>query len=383
MGRADGPPEVGGVMGEAVVLHVLEALEGGTARHLVDLVRHVDGISHLVAVPRRRSFGVTDQTAARVMRDAGASVHLTPMRRQPWAPGNAVALATLFRLVDRYRPDIVHGHSSVGGALARLVAGRRPVLYTPHGIVEGGAYLAVERLLGRRVTRLVAVSPSEGDLAARLRLVPPGRITVIPNGVDIDPPAGAFDLRARLGLAPATPLVGTVARLVPQKAPVLFVRACAIVAHRRPDVHFLLIGSGPLQSDVDVAVRAGRLAGRFHQLRSVPGAAGLLDQLQVVLLLSRFEGGPYLPLEAMRAGTPIVVCDVVGNRDAAQDGVSGFVVPPDDPVAAADRVVELLGHPQTGLAMGLAGRRRVAEHFDVGDMGRRTKALYDEVLLGR
>ena len=368
-------------MDDPVVLHVLEAVEGGTARHVVDLVRHVDGIRHEVAIPWRRSFGVTDESAAPSLRAAGATVHLLPMHRRPWAPANAVALHALFQLVGRRRPDVVHGHSSVGGALARVAARGRPVVYTPHGIVEARAYLAVERGLGRWTARLVAVSPSEGDLAARLRLVGPGRIAVIPNGVDLDLPAGGFDLRSRLGLAPATPLVGTVARLVTQKAPVQFVRTCALVALRHPDVHFLLIGSGPLQPDVDRAVREGSLVGRFHHLPSLPAAAGVLDQVQVVVLLSRFEGGPYLPLEAMRAGTPVVVSDVVGNRDVVEDGVSGFVVAPQDPVAAAARVVDLLDQPETGRLMGQAGRLRVADHFDVREMGRRTKALYDDVLL--
>jgi glycosyltransferase involved in cell wall biosynthesis len=186
-----------------------------------------------------------------------------------------------------------------------------------------------------------------------------------------------------LGLAPATPLVGTVARLVAQKAPMRFVATCAAVAHRRPDAHFLLIGSGPLQRDVDRVVHACGLADRFHQLPSLPVAAGVLDQIQVVVLLSRFEGGPYLPLEAMRAGTPVVVSDVVGNRDTVEDGVSGFLVAPEDTAEAADRVVHLLDDDDARRRMGRAGRRRVAEHFDVEEMGRRTQALYDEVLRRR
>ena len=367
-------------MSRLVVLHVLEALEGGTARHLVDLVRHAEGVRHVVVVPVERSAGVTDREAAPAMLAAGATVHHLPMRRTPWAPGNAAALAGLVRLTRRLRPDVVHAHSSIGGALARAAGWGAPVVYTPHAMATSPAYLAVERLLGRGTDRVVAVSPSEGERIERQRLVPPGRVVVIPNGIDLDPPPpDGRDLRRLLGLPADVRLVGTVARLIPQKAPVWFVAACAEVARRRPDVHFVLIGSGPLQRDVDRAVEASDLAGRLHRLASVPGAARVLGQLDVVTLLSRFEGGPYLPLEAMRAGTPVVVSDVVGNRDVVEDGVSGFVVPAGDAWTAADRAIRLLEDDPGRAAMVEAARRRLAERHDVRSMGLRTVALYQEL----
>lgn len=364
-------------MADLVVLHVLEALEGGTARHLVDLVRHVGGVRHEVVVPVERSAGVTDHDAVPAMVAAGVTVHHLPMRRAPWEPPNAVGLARLARLGRRLRPDVVHAHSSIGGALARLGTWGAPLVYTPHALTDAHPYLAVERLLGRRTDRVIAVSPSEGELIARLGLVPADRVVVIPNGIDLEPPApDGRDLRGLLGLPPATPLVGTVARLVPQKAPAWFVAACGEVARRRPDVHFLLVGSGPLQPEVDREVGHHQLGRRFHQLPSLAGAAGMLGQLDVVALLSRFEGGPYLPLEAMRAGTPVIVSDVTGNRDAVEDGVSGFVVRPGDAPSAADRAIRLLEDEGARASMVEAGRRRVAERHDVRVMGRRTAELY-------
>ncbi len=65
------------------VLHVLEALEGGTARHLRDLVRFTPGVEHHVAVPAQRVGGLTDADAIPAMRAAGAVVHLVPMTRRP------------------------------------------------------------------------------------------------------------------------------------------------------------------------------------------------------------------------------------------------------------------------------------------------------------
>ncbi len=363
-----------------VVLQVLEALEGGTARHLVDLVRHAGGVRHEVVVPAERSAGVTDHDAVPAMAAAGATVHHLPMRRTPGEPANAVALVQLARLARRLQPDVVHAHSSLGGTLARVATWRAPIVYTPHAMTTSRAYLAVERTLGRRAARVIAVSGSEGDLLCALGLVPPHRVVVIPNGIDLVPPApDGRELRTLLGLPPATPLIGTVARLVPQKAPERFVAACGEVARRRPDVHFVLIGSGPLQGELDREVARLGLGPRFHQLPSLTDAAGVLGQLDVVTLLSRFEGGPYLPLEAMRAGTPVIVSDVTGNRDVVEDGVSGFVVGPGDAAATADRAVGLLERTGPRQAMVEAARRRLAERHDVRDMGRRTAELYRAV----
>jgi glycosyltransferase involved in cell wall biosynthesis len=201
--------------------------------------------------------------------------------------------------------------------------------------------LRVERLLGRWTERLIAVSDSEADLAVRLRLIAPERVSVIPNGIELDSSQGvAVDLRDRLGLAKSTPLVGSVARLVPQKAPEVFVQACAVVARHLPDVEFVLIGAGPQQDLVDAEVERADLGERWHQIRVLPDAGRVLGQLSAFVLLSRFEGCPYTPLEAMRAGTPVVLSRVVGSRDIVEDRVSGLTVAPEDPGGAGARLCE-------------------------------------------
>jgi glycosyltransferase involved in cell wall biosynthesis len=363
------------------VLHVLEALEGGTSRHLVDVVRHADGTDHVVAIPSQRVGGLTDERALPALREAGAEVRFVTMHRTPWSYANGLALGTLGRLVRRLRPDVVHGHSSIGGMLARLAATGSgvPTVYTPNGITTVRAGVAVERALRRRTDVFVAVSESEGELAVRLGLAKPEQVAVIPNGVTLDLPPSPVDLRSHLGVATDAPLVGTVARLVPQKAPEDFVAACERIGREVPEARFVLIGDGQLEREVDAAVARAGLDGRFTRIPSLPGAAGVLGQLDVFALSSRFEGGPYAPLEAMRAETPVVLTDVVGSRDAVEDGVSGLVVPPGDVPAMASAVVGLLRDPDRRHRMGQAGRQRVVSTFDVRSMGRALDALYRRI----
>ena len=365
------------------VLHVMEALGGGTARHLVDVVRFTGGVDHIVAVPRRRVGAFSNDDAAEQMRAAGAVVRSVEMRPLPPHPRNALALASLARLITELRPDIVHGHSSVGGALARLAAmTRRPKLvYTANALSPSRVALAVERALGRLTDRFVAVSVSEGDAVVELGVVSRDRLVVIPNGIDpLDTPAAPFELRRRLLLAAGVPLVGTVSRLVAQKAPEVFVDACAVVIAAIPDAHFALVGSGPLRPLVDRRIAARGLGGRLHVLDDVADAAGLVGQLDVFVSTARFEGGPYSPLDAMRAGTPIALTAAIGNVDLVEHGVSGFLAPVDDAAALAAHVVTILRDPRLGESMAAAGRARLARDFDVRDMGRRLSRLYEDLI---
>ena len=360
-------------------MHVLEAIESGCARHVVDIVRTTTGIRHHVAAPVERVGGVTDRQAAARITAAGGQMHRIEMRRSVTSPRNAVALAQLRRLVRRLRPDVIHGHSSIGGALGRVVASGTTAarVYTPNALASGALAGRVETLLGRATDVLIAVSESERDDLLGRRLVDPDRLVMIPNGIEVDPPPER-DLRATIGLDRQTPLVGTMGRIIEQKAHDHFALAAAQIARRDSRVHFVLIGDGP---DRTAIVRMARdaLGPRFHWIAELPDAAAYLHDLDVFVLTSRFEGGPYAPLEAMRAGVPVVLTDVRGNRDVVEDGRSGRLVPFGDPAAVADAVGDLLGDAEARSRLVRAGQERVRASFDVRVMGARLSELYSLV----
>ncbi len=334
------------------VLHVLEAVEGGVARHVTDMVRHVDA-EHTVVLPPERVGGFTDTTAADTMQKCGAGIHFLAMRRSP-----------------------VDLHNAAVGRLAATGTGAARV-YTPNGLLPAQGALTAERLLGRVTDRFVAVSETEAELARRLRLARPDRISVIPNGIDLDAPGPpSLDLRAELGIDGKTPLVGTISRLTPQKAPEVLISAWARVATSMPDARFVLVGDGPLAAQVGSQVTALGLRDQLLHLRGIHGAATLMPQLDVFVLASRYEGAPYAALEAMRAETPVVLTDVVGNRDLVVDGESGLLVPPGDPDALASPILRLLGDADLRRRLARSGRARVIDHFDVRVMATRVAALY-------
>ena len=382
-----------------VVLHVLEALEGGTARHVRDLVTHVEGVEHHVVVPPIRYGGVTDIAAVEVMSAAGAEVHRLDMRRAPASAANAAAVFALRRLLVRVAPDAVHGHSSVGGALARVASSSplRPMgrgrvrprrIYTPNGIYPGAPAAAVERSLGPLTDCLVAVSESEARVVAARGIIPDDRVTVIPNGIDLSvidlaATSGAPDadrvrgpLRERLDLDAHVPVVGFVGRLAAQKNPGLLVEAAALLRAEHPDLHTVIMGDGPLADELRAQVQQLSLTGVVHIIGHHHGAASVMSELDLLVLPSEYEGCPYAPLEAMRAGVPVVASDVVGNRDVVLHSRTGLLFPPGDARLLAAAISLVLG--DDGLARRLtdAARERLAERFDVKAMARATAALY-------
>ncbi|HEV2370283.1 MAG TPA: glycosyltransferase [Acidimicrobiales bacterium] len=377
------------------VVHVLEALEGGTARHVSDVVRHIEGVTHHVVVPHHRVGGITDWRAVPDMRAAGAEIHRVEMRRLPVSPRNASALAELRSLLKRVRPDVVHGHSSIGGALGRTAAADLNVLrvYTPNGLHPAAAAGLIERALRPLTDHFVAVSQSEAIVALARGFTDAPRLAVIPNGIELDgtgpEAAGApadgsggsgrspVDLRRLLGVPPNVRLVGFIGRFASQKAPEVVVEVAAALHARHPDVHVAMIGSGRHERHVRRLVSELGLDDTIHLVPYLARAARVMSELDVFLLPSRYEGCPYTVLEAMRVGTPVVVSDAVGNRDLVTDGVTGRVARVGDGAATAEALGDVLSDPAAARTMAEAARRQLAPHHDVRVMAGAVRAIYE------
>ncbi|HVY08708.1 MAG TPA: glycosyltransferase [Mycobacteriales bacterium] len=361
------------------VMHVLEAIFGGTATHLCDLVTVTRDVDHIVVVPSQRFGQRTDELAVQMLREAGAEVHVIDMRRTPTHPDNLFAFFRLVKLMHKTRPDVVHGHSSVGGALARaaaLMVPRTPTVWTPNGLLTSSPVLTIERMLSRVTAATIAVSESEAELISRKGLDKCDEVLVIPNGIDLDHVPDPRPMRDILGIPEHAPVVGTVIRLVPQKAPLDFIDCCQKIHEARPDTHFVLVGDGPLQDQVDARLATWEHGGHFHQVPYLPDVSGLLEICDLFVMLSRYEGAPYAPLEAMRAGVPVILTDVVGSRDVVEDGATGILVQPGDSTAAANAAVRLLDSAEDRGLMSKAAYLRLYRVFDRELQGEAHSELY-------
>ncbi len=228
----------------------------------------------------------------------------------------------LRRALHNWQPDIVHLHATRAGLIGRL--GRRrdeggpPVVYSPHafafqdrrGIVPWLA-LALERALAPATQALVCVSGPERDLARRHLGLDPGRLHVIENGLEADFRQRLLTrqaARAALSLPPEVFLIGFCGRLVPQKDPAL---ALAALGTTPPGQGRLAIcGDGTLAAALRRQAQHQGLESSLLWLGTVPNLPQRLAAFDLLLLTSRYEGFPYILLEALAAGVPVLASDI-------------------------------------------------------------------------
>jgi glycosyltransferase involved in cell wall biosynthesis len=375
------------------VCHVITCLElGGAQENTLHTVRHLRAPfqAGLLAGPG----GMLDDEARDTVAIEFVPALVRPIR--PWL--DLAAIADLARRFRRLAPDIVHTHSSKAGILGRLAAraaGVPIVVHSIHGFgfnrtqppLLRGALVAAERLVAPLTTHFIAVSRAHLAEGAALGVVAPERATLIRSGVHLHEfaAAGADRGSARaalltaLGLPEAAPLVGMVACLKPQKAPLDFVAVAARVAAGRPEAHFVMVGDGVLRGAVEGAAAAAGIAGRLHLLgwrRDVPRLMAAFD---VVALTSLWEGLPRVVPEAIAAGRPIVATAVDGTAEILRDGDNALLAEAGDIDGLAARIGSLLDHPARGRALVERARPLVAE-FDIDAMVRSQEALYGRLL---
>jgi glycosyltransferase involved in cell wall biosynthesis len=375
------------------VLHVLEATTGGTRRHVLDVLQHMDRSSFApslaCALKRDPTFaGDVDR-----LRSEGIPVHVIPMDRAIRPAGDAAAFARLTRLMRRTTPDIVHTHSSKAGMLGRLAAraaGVERIVHTAHVfpfLMEAGAmqrrlYLALERLAARATARLICVCEHERKAAVAARLLPAQQVDVIWNGVDtaeIERAAAGSDrgrVREQLGAGPGHLLVGFVGRLTRQKAPLDFVRVAAQVAAVVPESRFAIIGDGELGEATGAAIRAAGLDGRVARPGRVEDVYPMVAALDLLVLTSHWEGLPYSILEAMALGRAVAATAVGGVPEVVIPGETGIVAEAGDVDLMARGIVSLLADRDGRERLGAAGRRRVGALFTRRAMLDRLQAVY-------
>jgi glycosyltransferase involved in cell wall biosynthesis len=329
-----------------------------------------------------------DQAAA-----AGLEVILEPALRTPIDPRSDLqALRALVTLLRRRNFDVVHTHTSKAGALGRMAAHRAAVpriIHTYHGFPfhefqsrgRRGAYVAIERRLGRVTDLALCVGTGVAVEAVRRSLIAPDRVRTIGVAVDgasaADPPAHAPGARERarraLGVPPGATVVGAVGRLTYQKAPEDFL---TMIGHLdRADIIGVWVGGGELAEHIGSLVRklpTGRvvLAGERQDVPEI------LPAFDVFALPSRYEGLPTAVVEAMVCGIPVVATAVNAVGDVVVPGETGLLVPPQRPDLMADAVRYLLDRPAVAARMALTARARLGERFEVSTLRKALAEAY-------
>jgi glycosyltransferase involved in cell wall biosynthesis len=222
------------------------------------------------------------------------------------------------------------------------------------------------------------------DLLAR-GIGTPERFLVVPVGLDLErlasPGCTPGGLRRELGVGPAMPLVGIVARLVPIKAHEVFLEAARRLSDRFEDIRFVVVGDGERRGELERMRDAMGLARRVVFLGWRSDLDGIYTDLDVVALTSRNEGSPVALIEAMAAGRAVVSTDVGGVADVVQDGATGCLVASGDAGALASTIERLCRDAGERGRLGDAARRHVLERYGAHRLVADIDALYTGLLV--
>jgi glycosyltransferase involved in cell wall biosynthesis len=382
------------------IVHAIARLNlGGAALHVAQLASEQERRGHRVLVVAG-TIPAGEESMEHLVVESGVPLRKLPaLQRDIAVAADASAIRELRRIVRDERPDILHTHTAKAGAtgrIAALTAGSarpRAIVHTYHGHVLRGyfsaprtaAFRAVERLLARRTSALVAVSEQVRDELVEMGIAPLERFVVIPYGFDftgrVDPDGSLRQqTRAQLGLADDTFLVGWVGRLTDIKKPLDLVRTTAVLRERGVDAALVLVGDGPDRPRIDALARELGLAERVRFAGYQTELAGWYAAFDALLLTSANEGTPVAAIEALAARRPVVATDVGGVPAVVEEGETGFLAPAGDTQALAAALARLAADAELRERMGRLGARRMSELFGIGRMVDDIDALYRRAL---
>jgi 1,2-diacylglycerol 3-alpha-glucosyltransferase len=283
--------------------------------------------------------------------------------------------------LDELGPELVHSHHPflLGDTAVRIAKSRRlPLIFTHHTLYERYTHYVpadsagLQRFVIRLATEyanlcdhVIAPSESAAKLLKERGVKKP--LTVIPSGIDIQKfeQGDGRAARRRYNIPANAFLVGHVGRLAPEKNLAFLGNAVAQFLNRADNAHFLVVGTGPVDTEIQAIFAARGLADRLHVAGILKDAA-LADAYQamdVFAFASQAETQGMVLAEAMAASVPVVAVDASGVCDLVRNGVNGRLMPWENTLAYADALEHLYGASEDERkALGWAARR-TAEHY--------------------
>jgi len=297
-------------------------------------------------------------------------------------------LLRLRRLLRRGGYDVVHLHSPLVAAFARLVwltlpRRERPALVsTEHNVWQSHVHLTrwVNALTLPIGDAWLAVSEEvRASMPRRLR----ARVEVLVHGIVLEDfrrdERVRADVRDELGVRDDEVVVLTVANLRRTKGYPDLLAAAAAVVRRQPEARFFAVGQGPMEAELLDRASELDLGARFTFLGYRADAPRLLQAADVFAIASHHEGYPIAVMEALAAGLPVVATTVGGVRQAVVEGVNGLLVAPGATSALAAALAGLIADRERRAAMSQASLR-FAETYDFGRTAQALAGVYAQAI---
>jgi len=370
------------------VLHVLEATLGGARQYVRDIVTASPfiGADVALAYSMLRADSGFKQTLERA-EAAGWYLIPVPMKREISPTDDIMAIANVRGIIRRWKPDVIHGHSSKGGGVARiaarLVRGGPATVYSPHAIAANISrrYLALEKLCAPLTTLYGAVSDSELQELVDLLSIAPERVRVVYPSLD----PGRLrvrdrsDARRELGLPDGEMILG-VGRLADQKNPLAFIDLVAKVRAERPTAYAIWVGDGELRGRVEAEATSHGLANAVRVVGWTDRVPSYIAAADVIVSTARYESFGYVVAEALAMERPVVATRITGTTDVMSGALSAYTYQPGNLGQGAVLVRSLLENPARAAAVAAAASEQVRRAFSEQRMGAALLQMYTDAI---
>jgi glycosyltransferase involved in cell wall biosynthesis len=307
-----------------------------------------------------------------------------------------ITFVAIFRLIRKERPQIVHTHTSKAGILGRIaawVAGVPQIVHTPHGHVfyghfgrlMSGFFILLERLFAQFTHKIITLTERGTQEHLDFHVGRREQFVAIPSGVDLErlyarsvhPTTG----KARLQLPASCLVVGTVGKMVPIKGHSVLISAAAEVIRVYSEAHFVIVGEGPLEAELQDQVKRLSLEDHLHFIRAWGEEAwDWIAGFDLFVLPSLNEGMGRVLIEAMALSKAVVASRVGGILEVVVGRKTGILVPPKEAKPLADAILFLLKDNDQRQRMGEEGKKRADSRFSAKTMVMRIDNLYQELL---
>jgi glycosyltransferase involved in cell wall biosynthesis len=298
------------------------------------------------------------------------------------------AIRTIRRFVAHEGISVIHSHgykadfyawAAARSLLLSTVATCHPWTEVNYS-VRARLYTAFDKRILKSFTKLVAVSEMVRGELTRAG-IPACMTSVIANGVDLERFGRTMprdEARAELGLPRGRVIVGTIGRLVREKAHTLFLRAAQQILRVQPHLVFVIVGDGPLRSELEAEAKSLGIAASVVFTGVSDRIPDMLAAFDVFLLSSTSEGLPMVILEAMASRKPIITTGVGAIPSVVIHGTSGLVVRP-DVTEISNALSYVLGNPSAAYRLAEGAYARVRQKYSAAAMTKDYVHLYREI----
>lgn len=373
--------------------------------HILSLLLHLDKKKYkiMLACPQKEEW-------LTLLAGTGVEVVELPLKGNLSLFSDIESVLMLSHLIKNREIHLVHTHGMKAGLVGRLAGCYHNCLTGRWGPRKdrSGPYLLstvhnsvyqyqmpqyqrhmigrVQRCLAYQTDRFITVSQALKKEIMQWEGIPEDKIQVIYNGIKTDffnnKITTPFD-KLRLGLNPLLPVVGTVARLAPQKGVEYLIQAAFLVSQVVDAVQFLIVGDGPLRKDLERETLKLGLKDKIIFTGQYPDTSRIYPLIDVFVMPSLSEGLSISVIEAMAAKRPIAASAAGGIPELIDHRETGILVPPGNQQALAQGILELLKRPKWSEKLAEAAGQKAKNLYTIEKMVHQTEDIYRQVALRR